>query len=292
MITDGQDQDRNTGGTFSSQSAQVLFYNSCPIVSVLWDIRNTGTYTLSFDGVDLATVTVSSAPSADVEFTLSTPFVPAVDGNTLVVVKLTRTDGAAGWSDKNAGSYTGGCWWKSTGLTYNTTYYAQYSIPVKFKFDESVRPVVVGHNSTRVGGADYTTVTNQVTFKVAALVTEVRLDIQTNGTYTLSWNGTVVASAVVSGAPTQALFTLATPKSVSANETVEFIVTQGSSVAYRTGPQITLDYYFLYDIYSLWDTYSYTYILPLRFTLDSPISKLILNPDLLGGFTQCLRGGF
>ena len=120
---DGVDQNRNTAGSFTSQSATITLLSPVIITLIKWDFRNAATYTLTIDGVQFGSPYIAADVAEDATFTETKLL--QMGSHTF---KVTRNSSGK-WSDKNAASYSGTLW-KSTGITYDTTGYS-YTVPMK-----------------------------------------------------------------------------------------------------------------------------------------------------------------
>ena len=121
---DGVDQDRTTGSSYTSQSATITLINPVYVTKIVWDLDGAATYTLTINGAQFGDAYIAGGDVADAEF-IGTLML--MNGNH--TIKLTRSSGAT-WFDKNASSYSGTLW-SSTGITYGTTFFSSYTIPMK-----------------------------------------------------------------------------------------------------------------------------------------------------------------
>jgi|GEM_PF-5854292 len=127
----GQAANRNTGGTFTSQTGDLFLYDPYYLQKVYWDIYKAGTYTLTiFDATTntvlstVSNIVVSSDASVNVEFLLPTPIIVS----SYVKFTITSNSGVKQWYDRNSSGYDG--FFRTNGLYYDTTYYGPYTVPI------------------------------------------------------------------------------------------------------------------------------------------------------------------
>ena len=122
--SDGQDQDRTTGSTYTTQEADVFLCAPFYLTVVEWDLKGAATYTLTIDGVQFGDAYVAAGDVADAAFT----------GTRMLEngghrFKLTRSVSGT-WSDKNSWSFSDSIW-SSDGIYYAAVYTNYYTLPIR-----------------------------------------------------------------------------------------------------------------------------------------------------------------
>jgi hypothetical protein len=122
--SDGQDQDRTTGSSYTIQYGDVVLLSPFYLTSVEWDFKGAATYTLYIDDVQFGSAYVAAGDTADAAFNGTRMLDAGVHR-----FKISRS--ASGqFYDKNTATFSDSIW-TSTGLYYTTTYYNSYTVPMK-----------------------------------------------------------------------------------------------------------------------------------------------------------------
>lgn len=135
----GFNRNRNTASSTLTRLTG-KFYASAPMLveRILWDIRNSGTYTLQFVTTLTGTTVIKtvlsgkvvSAGADDVEFTPTDgPFTIPIG---VFFLQLNRDTGATSWWDYSATIPVYSTYLLGLGGAYDTTVYESYSAPARF----------------------------------------------------------------------------------------------------------------------------------------------------------------
>lgn len=121
---EGVDYDRTTSGTFSYIRCFVITRRPIRLVGVKWDLL-AGTYNLFIDGVDYGELVLAS-DTIDAYWDLSATPLMLWGSNEFKMVRSSP----AQWRDRNRGRYVGSLF-EMDGMYYDTTYFDQFSAPVR-----------------------------------------------------------------------------------------------------------------------------------------------------------------
>jgi len=143
ITTEGVAKNRNTTGSFTYQEQPIIIYRPIKLISVQWDIRVAGNYTLSIrdeNGTIIEDVIVAGigAVSADNVFTLVNPRPLRAGAYRL---RMTNNAGACLWSDKNTNNFFYPAWnqsWVTRQMNYDGTTFSNYTAPFDLNFYDSI----------------------------------------------------------------------------------------------------------------------------------------------------------
>lgn len=133
-FTSGWEKNRSTSGSFSRLTSFGILLRPIIITSIIWDIKNTGNYTLQWVALPNGTSVLKVFGTLDVgsagAITFTPPYRPYICEPGAFHLQLTKNDGAATWDDRSvAGFQTSGPIF-SYNVYYNATNYA-YTAPYR-----------------------------------------------------------------------------------------------------------------------------------------------------------------
>jgi len=138
ITTEGKAQNRNTAGAYSYQEQPTTLYRPIKLISIQWDIRVAGDYTLSIrdeNGTvieDIIVVGIGAA-SADNLFTLASPRILQAGAYRL---RMTENSGSVLWSDYGTSGIYYPAWNTERKIIYDGSGYG-YTAPFDLNFYDS-----------------------------------------------------------------------------------------------------------------------------------------------------------
>jgi len=134
-VTEGQDYNVSTGGSYARFTGRIYMYRYFIVQTILWDIRNAGTYTCDF-------LTTGAGSTSELNILPATALgsgeitITPVTGDFLMTpgsyyLSLLRS-ASAGWWMRDASYWYGSNFWLYQ-TWYNGSSYTGFSIPIKLQ---------------------------------------------------------------------------------------------------------------------------------------------------------------
>lgn len=132
---EGYDKDRTTGSAYSQQFADIYVKIPIKLNTVKWDMKGAADYTLFIDMQSQGLHTLGG-DGVDETWTLTDFFLMPGLHRFLMLRSASAT-----WYDKNTATFDGVAYYEA-GITYNTTFFSTYTLPMKLNYTPMAWQVV------------------------------------------------------------------------------------------------------------------------------------------------------